>query len=293
RLIGLHSDPQRLSLFSGAQAASPLVKDSSGSNGIQLTVPGAADILDSLPQGPQLPAGIQNALGFGGGSTNLKTLSSFSFTDTPIPTLRREYILEIEHEGIIKIEKVSYETEQDYTSHVESHGFEEAAASPLNDIINIRVNPTDIVGYGMRGIEVMNVPQDVLMQGLNQNVSGQQQGAMMPSNMPSQPFSLNAVAGDNSVNLEWRPFIGNDVSGYNLYRGTSSGNYGADPIKSLSKDDTKYTDRDVKNGTTYYYTIKAVFSDKTESQPANEATAKPTASVMPIKPPAIKIPIKP
>ncbi|MDD4834128.1 MAG: fibronectin type III domain-containing protein [Lutispora sp.] len=289
RLIGLASDPQRITLFSGSQAASAF-----GAISSQAVAPGAADILGSLPQGPELPASVGNVFGSGARPMDfIKAISSFHFNDTPIPTLKREYIVEIEHEGIRKIEKVSYETEQDYTSHVESHGFEEAAASPLNDIINIRVNPTDIVGYGMRGIEVMNVPQDVLMQGLNQNVSGQQQGAMMPSNMPSQPFSLNAVAGDNSVNLEWRPFIGNDVSGYNLYRGTSSGNYGADPIKSLSKDDTKYTDRDVKNGTTYYYTIKAVFSDKTESQPANEATAKPTASVMPIKPPAIKIPIKP
>jgi len=137
--------------------------------------------------------------------------------------------------------------------------------------------------------KVMNAPQSILIQGLNQNVSGQQQEASY-SNMPSQTFVLNAAAGNNCVNLEWRPYISDDLSGYNLYRGTSSGKYEVTPIKSFNKDITKFTDKDVKNGVAYYYTIKAVFNDKTESVPANEVTAKP---VIPIKPPAIKLPTKP
>ncbi len=110
------------------------------------------------------------------------------------------------------------------------------------------------------------------------------------SNMPSQTFALAATAGNSCVDVEWKPFTGNNVLGYNLYRGTSSGKYEVVPIKSFGKDIIKYTDKDVKNGVAYYYTIKAVFNDKTESGPANEVTAKPVA---PIKPPAIKLPTKP
>ncbi len=84
--------------------------------------------------------------------------------------------------------------------------------------------------------------------------------AVTPGTAPFAPQSLSAERGDGSVDLEWSPPSDNGgfpLSGYNLYRGTSSN--GETLIESLSTV-TEYTDYDVINGIEYFYKISAINS---------------------------------
>ena len=93
----------------------------------------------------------------------------------------------------------------------------------------------------------------------------------------SAPANVNAVAGDGQVELNWDANTESDLSGYNVYRGASaqvdtSGTplNGATPLTNPS-----YIDKDVANGTTYYYVVQAV--DQGGGKAASESvSATPT-----------------
>jgi hypothetical protein len=92
---------------------------------------------------------------------------------------------------------------------------------------------------------------------------------------PSAPQYLTATGGNSSVNLSWSPptSTGGGAVTYNIYRGTTSGGEGTTPIVTgLST--TSSTDTGLTNGTTYYYTVKAVNSAGT-SPASSEASATP------------------
>ena len=93
---------------------------------------------------------------------------------------------------------------------------------------------------------------------------------------PSAPQSLAATAGSGSVSLTWTPPASNGgaaVSGYNIYRGTTSGGE-ARPVATVTG--TSFTDTGLTNGTTYYYKVAAVNAAGTSPQ-SGEAGATPTA----------------
>ena len=102
-----------------------------------------------------------------------------------------------------------------------------------------------------------------------------QVGASSPV-APSAPQSLAATAGSGSVSLTWSPPASNGgaaISGYNIYRGTSPNGEATTPVATVNG--TSFTDTGLTNGTTYYYTVKAVNSAGTSSA-SNEASATPT-----------------
>ncbi|HYY47203.1 MAG TPA: fibronectin type III domain-containing protein, partial [Thermoplasmata archaeon] len=67
---------------------------------------------------------------------------------------------------------------------------------------------------------------------------------------PSPPRNLRASAGDGHVDLGWDANPVTDlVTGYNIYRGQSSG--GESYLASVGLLDTSYTDSAVQNGVTY------------------------------------------
>jgi autotransporter-associated beta strand protein len=88
--------------------------------------------------------------------------------------------------------------------------------------------------------------------------------------VPAQPTGLTATAAENSVVLSWDEQ--DDAATYNVYRGTSSGGESATPIATGLTDPT-YTDTGRTNGTTYYYTIKAVNPLGTGSASSEASTA--------------------
>jgi titin len=74
------------------------------------------------------------------------------------------------------------------------------------------------------------------------------------------------------------------VTGYNIYRGQSSG--GESYLASVGLLDTSYTDSAVQNGVTYYYYVTAVNLNG-ESGPSNEVSATPGGSPPPPPPPTV------
>jgi Ricin-type beta-trefoil lectin domain-like/Fibronectin type III domain/PQQ enzyme repeat len=88
---------------------------------------------------------------------------------------------------------------------------------------------------------------------------------------PSAPTGLTATAGNGQVFLSWTPSSG--AASYSVYRGTSSGGEANAPIVS-GVTATTYTDTNLANGTTYYYTVTATNSAGT-SPGSNEANGAP------------------
>ena len=76
----------------------------------------------------------------------------------------------------------------------------------------------------------------------------------------------------HTVNLSWNASTSQDVTGYNVYRGTQSGGpYGK--INPALVTSTAYADSSVSGGTTYYYVTTAIDSSGQESAYSNEAQA--------------------
>ncbi|MEM3567438.1 MAG: fibronectin type III domain-containing protein [Thermoplasmata archaeon] len=100
---------------------------------------------------------------------------------------------------------------------------------------------------------------------------------------PSPPRNLVATAGHSKIFLNWETpgsDGGSTITGYKIYRGTSSGN-----LTYLTTVGTQlnYTDTAVTLGTTYYYAVSAVNAIG-ESALSNEASATPLAPSVPSVP---------
>lgn len=91
---------------------------------------------------------------------------------------------------------------------------------------------------------------------------------------PAIPSGVTAKAGDTQIFLNWTADTESDLSGYNIYQGTTKLN--SDPITA-----TNYTVKNLTNGTNYSFTISAINISNAES--AKSAAANAT----PIPPPAI------
>jgi fibronectin type 3 domain-containing protein len=97
---------------------------------------------------------------------------------------------------------------------------------------------------------------------------------------PSAPQSLAAVAGNGSVSLSWSAPAsdgGSAITGYNVYRGTTAGGESTTPLATNVTSRT-FTDATAVNGTMYFYTVAAV-NAVGASQPSNEVSATPQATV--------------
>lgn len=96
---------------------------------------------------------------------------------------------------------------------------------------------------------------------------------------PSEPREVTATAADGSVTLAWTAPAddgGSPVTGYEVLRGTSAGGESGTPI-ATGLTATTYTDTAVRNGTAYYYQVRAR-NDTGVSAPSAEAHAVPSAA---------------
>lgn len=98
-----------------------------------------------------------------------------------------------------------------------------------------------------------------------------------PVGPPSAPQDLEAVVGDGTVDLSWRPPVddgGAPIEGYRVYRGTDPAN-----LVLLAEVDTglAYTDRAVADGVTYHYAVSAVneAGEGPRAGPVEVATPEP------------------
>jgi len=98
----------------------------------------------------------------------------------------------------------------------------------------------------------------------------------IPVALPGLPIGLEAIAGDEIVRLTWLPPVddgGSPITGYRVYRGTAEG---AETFLALAGTDLNYTDTNVTNGQTYYYTVSAV-NGVGEGPPSGRVNATPTS----------------
>lgn len=94
--------------------------------------------------------------------------------------------------------------------------------------------------------------------------------------LPTAPTNLRATAASTTVTLSWaKPSNtgGTNITGYKIYRGTSSGKYNL--IKTTTDGNAlSYVDGNKTNGTTYYYVISALNSVG-EGPLSSEVSARP------------------
>ena len=111
--------------------------------------------------------------------------------------------------------------------------------------------------------------------GIGQLFALRPSGSQAPVTVPDAPTGLVATRGNETVTLSWSAPThdgGSQITGYNVYRGTTPGGEGTVPFATSTS--TDYTDNDVTNGVTYYYVIRAVNSIGAGS-PSSEVSGTP------------------
>jgi len=89
---------------------------------------------------------------------------------------------------------------------------------------------------------------------------------------PPPPANLTATVESSTIRLGWaEPDETCRVTGYNVYRTTTSGVYGA-LYAQVPKGSPSYVDVSVTPGTTYYYVVKSYDLDAWESDSTDEAS---------------------
>ena len=111
---------------------------------------------------------------------------------------------------------------------------------------------------------------------------------MMPASLsatapPPVPTDLTATPGDGQVTLSWsRPADGGPVYGYDIYQGTTSGGESDSPINtSPVQGTTSYTAPSLTDGTTYYFTVAAVYDAGKAGKVVGLSSAEASATTLP------------
>jgi hypothetical protein len=104
------------------------------------------------------------------------------------------------------------------------------------------------------------------------------EASALPETVPSAPLALTTTSGNGTATLSWSPPASNGgaaVTGYDVYRGTTSGGEAATPI-ATNVSGTSFTDTGLINGTTYYYTVAAINAVGLSAQAAEASATLPT-----------------
>ncbi|HZR47002.1 MAG TPA: S8 family serine peptidase [Candidatus Manganitrophaceae bacterium] len=101
--------------------------------------------------------------------------------------------------------------------------------------------------------------------------------AATPNPPPAAPAAFSAVVQSGAVALSWTANGELDLDGYNLYRSAGSGP--AIPVVFIPRQAAAFTDREVINGQTYFYTLRAVDTKGQESEGTAKASASPRVSL--------------
>lgn len=93
---------------------------------------------------------------------------------------------------------------------------------------------------------------------------------------PTAPSDLRATGDAGAASLSWSASSNDGVTGYNVYRSTSSGFTPSGTTEVGHSSTASFTDTDLAPGT-YYYVVTAVDAAGNTSPPSNEASATVTA----------------
>lgn len=90
-------------------------------------------------------------------------------------------------------------------------------------------------------------------------------------NKVESQIKLIANGTDSTVHLRWEPVEDTqNLIGYYLYRSNQSGKYDSLTVTDFPILETSYTDKNVNKNETYFYIVKAIYTDNSQSQPSNE-----------------------
>lgn len=120
----------------------------------------------------------------------------------------------------------------------------------------------------------------------NSNEAAGAVGGADPPPVPPAGLVVTDPGTGTSLELSWQPNTEPDLSGYNVYRSTTSGT-GYTRINAGPVAGTRYTDTGLAAGTTYYYVVRAVDAAGQESGNSNEASGAPTVAPPPPAPPSL------
>lgn len=90
-----------------------------------------------------------------------------------------------------------------------------------------------------------------------------------PATPPTTPPPVSSTG---SVTLSWSANGENDLAGYKIYLGTSSGNYTASGSPTVIGKVTSYTVTGLQRNTTYFFALSAYDSAGNESALSGEAS---------------------
>ena len=181
--------------------------------------------------------------------------------------------VQIEHNGITKTKNVIG------GKRLEEPQLETAVVSPIEEIINSRINPA--MGKDMkRSIS----DKTKSLQAPNANIDVSQNHGVLYSLVQTPPaksgiysfkddsLKLNAQGGTNGVTLSWITNLDTtNIEGYKLYRGTTAAGEELVPISgTLPIKGNTYVDTKVSQGTTYYYLCSVVYKNGDEFIISNE-----------------------
>jgi hypothetical protein len=197
----------------------------------------------------QVEQNMKNLAVYGGSNYGTKALDIASSTPSP------SYWVKLERIGNI------------ITGYVSPDGTNWAATDVGR--INAPVPDTIYVGLVVTSIKGVNSSTFSHVQ-----ITGGNGGA--PSVIPAAPAMLLASPGDGAVPLRWQTSFG--ATRYTVKRSTSSdGNYSTIASGIAG---SRYTDKSVTNGTTYFYTVTATNSAGTSgSSPVDSATPRAMGNV--------------
>jgi beta-lactamase superfamily II metal-dependent hydrolase len=97
---------------------------------------------------------------------------------------------------------------------------------------------------------------------------------------PAAPSALVTTAGNGRVDLAWAANTEADLRGYEVYRSNTAGVLG-NKLNGATLNANLYTDTTATNGTTWWYTIKAVDTSGNLSNGSVQSSASPTAPPRP------------
>lgn len=160
---------------------------------------------------------------------------------------------------------------------------EETVTNKGNSTVSISqmsVNGTSFsVMGGLAGVNLAPGQVAYLLVDFSPKTTGSQSGQIViTSNASNSPASIalsgSGVSGtSHSVALSWTPSTSSGVTGYYVYRSTTSGGTFT-RLNSLPTSATKYTDGSVTGGDTYYYEVTAVIVGGEESLPSSKLAAQ-------------------
>ena len=95
---------------------------------------------------------------------------------------------------------------------------------------------------------------------------------------PAPPGAVTAIPGDASVSLSWPVSPAADLASYEVFRSTSAAGPWTTLVATVAEPATSCTDSGLTNGTTYYYSVRAVTTDNRRSIPVVSNAVTPVGS---------------